>query len=93
MSLERLSGDSESIKEVIAQIPDSHPHRKMLETIEGQFGNVEVPPDQKNQILNCGNKGAVYNGITFGLGSPSTHNSRELSGRRSHIYYGQVRGS
>lgn len=54
MSFERLSGDSISIRKVIAQIPDSHPHRKMLKTIEGQFGNVEVNPDQRNQILSRG---------------------------------------
>lgn len=93
MSSERLSDSFELIKEVLAQISDSHPHRKMLETIEGQFGNVEVPLEQRDQILNCGNKGNVYNGITFRLGTPNTHNSRELSGRRSHIYYGQRRGS
>ncbi len=93
MSFERFSEGPEFIKEVIAQIPDSHPHRKMLETIEGQFGNVEVAPDQKDQILNCGDKGNVYNGITFRLGTPNTHNSRELSGRRSHIYYGKMRRS
>lgn len=89
MSIECLSGDSILIKKVIAQIPDTHPYRKMLKTIEGQFGNVEITQDQREQILSLDNKGKIYNSITFRLGDPSTHHSRELLGKRSHIYDGK----